>query len=39
MRTLAPLLRPAFAWNHDRIMAWGYEGLARKLATDAARPA
>jgi uncharacterized protein YndB with AHSA1/START domain len=36
MRALAPLLRPVFAWNHDRVMAWGYEGLARKLAEHAA---
>lgn len=32
MRVLAPLLRPVFAWNHDRVMAWGHEGLVRKLA-------
>jgi uncharacterized protein YndB with AHSA1/START domain len=37
MRTLAPLLRPVFTWNHDRVMAWGYEGLARKLAAEIAR--
>jgi uncharacterized protein YndB with AHSA1/START domain len=23
--------RPAFAWNHHRIMRWGGEGLAREL--------
>jgi uncharacterized protein YndB with AHSA1/START domain len=33
MRVLAPLLRPVFAWNHNKVMAWGREGLARKLAT------
>lgn len=31
MNALAPLLRPAFAWNHDVVMRWGGEGLARKL--------
>lgn len=31
MRALAPLLRPVFAWNHGKVMAWGYEGLRRKL--------
>ena len=31
MRALAPLLKPAFAWNHDVVMRWGGEGLARRL--------
>ena len=31
-RLLAPLARPVFAWNHNVVMGWGYEGLARKLA-------
>ena len=31
MNALAPLARPAFAWNHDRVMAAGGEGLARRL--------
>lgn len=31
MRALAPLLRPAFIWNHRMVMAWGYEGLCRRL--------
>ena len=31
MNLLAPLLRPAFEWNHDWVMAQGGEGLARKL--------
>lgn len=30
-RALAPLLRPAFAWNHNVVMAWGREGLAHRL--------
>jgi uncharacterized protein YndB with AHSA1/START domain len=32
MNTLAPLLRPAFAWNHDWVMRQGGEGLARRVA-------
>ncbi len=32
MRLAAPLLRPVFAWNHGKVMGWGYEGLTRKLA-------
>lgn len=31
MRTLAPLLRPVFAWNHGKVMGWGREDIARKL--------
>ena len=31
MRLLAPVLRPAFAWNHTKVMAWGYEGLCKRL--------
>ena len=31
MRALAPIARPAFEWNHDVIMAWGLEGLKRRL--------
>jgi uncharacterized protein YndB with AHSA1/START domain len=31
MNRLAPALRGAFAWNHDMVMAWGGEGLARRL--------
>jgi uncharacterized protein YndB with AHSA1/START domain len=33
MNVLAPLLRPAFAWNHDIVMRWGGESLARRLGT------
>ena len=32
MRALAPLLRPAFAWNHNAVMAAGESGLRRLLA-------
>ena len=31
MNVLAPLGGPAFAWNHDRIMRAGGEGLAKLL--------
>jgi hypothetical protein len=31
MRTFAPVLRPAFVWNHGVVMGWGYEGLCRRL--------
>ena len=31
MNLIAPLARPFFKWNHDVIMNWGGEGLAKKL--------
>jgi hypothetical protein len=31
MNRLAPLARPVFGWNHDVVMRWGGEGLARRL--------
>ena len=31
MNAIGPLAAPAFRWNHDRIMRWGGEGLARHL--------
>jgi hypothetical protein len=31
MNAVAPLARPVFAWNHDLVMRWGGEGLAREL--------
>ena len=31
MNVLAPLLAPAFAWNHDQVMRAGGKGLARHL--------
>jgi uncharacterized protein YndB with AHSA1/START domain len=31
MNAFGPLAKPAFAWNHHRIMRWGGEGLARHL--------
>jgi len=33
MNVLKPLLKPFFTWNHDIVMRWGGEGLARKLGT------
>jgi hypothetical protein len=35
MNLLAPLLRPLFAWNHNRVMAEGEKGLARYLQQQA----
>ena len=32
MRALLPVLRPAFAWNHNAVMAAGEIGLRRHLA-------
>lgn len=34
MNLLAPLGRPVFRWNHDRIMRRGGHGLARHLRTE-----
>ena len=31
MNAIAPLARPAFAWNHNHVMRGGGEGLARLL--------
>ncbi|HKQ32652.1 MAG TPA: polyketide cyclase, partial [Thermodesulfobacteriota bacterium] len=31
MNLIAPLARPIFKWNHDVVMKWGAEGLARRL--------
>jgi hypothetical protein len=31
MNRMAPLLRPAFEWNHDWVMARGGEGIAKLL--------
>jgi len=33
MNLLAPVAKPIFRWNHDVVMAWGGEGLARRLGT------
>lgn len=34
MNLLAPLARPLFAWNHDVVMGWGAQGLARRLGCE-----
>ncbi len=34
MNVLGPLARPAFMWNHDRVMRQGGEGLARELGVE-----
>jgi hypothetical protein len=31
MNLLTPVARPFFKWNHDVVMRWGAEGLARRL--------
>ncbi|MCC6724747.1 MAG: SRPBCC family protein [Saprospiraceae bacterium] len=31
MNLLAPIARPIFAWNHDKVMAAGFEGLKKRL--------
>jgi len=34
MNLISPLAKPLFKWNHDVVMRWGAEGLARRLGTD-----
>ena len=31
MNLFGPVARPVFAWNHDVVMRWGGEGLARRV--------
>ncbi|HVY55387.1 MAG TPA: SRPBCC family protein [Thermodesulfobacteriota bacterium] len=31
MNLISPLAKPLFKWNHDVVMKWGAEGLARRL--------
>jgi hypothetical protein len=31
MNAVSPFARPIFEWNHDLVMRWGGEGLARRL--------
>lgn len=33
MNLIAPLARPLFRWNHNIVMSWGAEGLAKRLGT------
>lgn len=37
MNALAPFLKPVFEWNHDVVMRWGAEGLARYLGCELIR--
>jgi hypothetical protein len=34
MNLLAPAARPLFKWNHDVVMNWGAEGIARQLGVE-----
>jgi hypothetical protein len=34
MNRLAPIARPAFAWNHDYVMRQGAQGLATQLGAE-----
>jgi hypothetical protein len=34
MNAVAPLARPLFERNHDVVMRWGGEGLARRLGAE-----
>jgi hypothetical protein len=34
MNLLTPIARPIFKWNHDVVMRWGAEGLAKKLGVE-----
>ena len=34
MNMLAPVARPLFKWNHDVVMNWGAEGIARRLGVE-----
>lgn len=34
MRRLAPVLRRAFAWNHDKVMRWGLTGARARLGAE-----
>jgi uncharacterized protein YndB with AHSA1/START domain len=33
MNVLSPIARPLFEWNHNVVMSWGAQGLARRLGT------
>jgi len=34
MNLLAPIARPFFNWNHNVVMGWGGEGLAKRLGVE-----
>ena len=31
MNLIAPIARPFFSWNHNVVMGWGGEGLAKSV--------
>ncbi|MGZ3298877.1 MAG: SRPBCC family protein, partial [Asticcacaulis sp.] len=33
MRAMAPVLRPVFAWNHEKVMGWGLKGIRARLGS------
>jgi len=33
MNLIGPVAKPFFSWNHNVVMGWGGEGLARRLGT------
>lgn len=35
MNLIAPIARPFFSWNHNVVMGWGGEGLAKRLGVEA----
>ena len=34
MNLLSPIARPLFEWNHNVVMSWGAQGLAKRLGVD-----
>jgi len=38
MNIIAPITRPFFSWNHNVIMDWGKEGLAKRLSETRSPP-
>jgi hypothetical protein len=34
MNLLAPIAKPFFSWNHNVVMGWGGEGLAKRLGIE-----
>jgi uncharacterized protein YndB with AHSA1/START domain len=38
MNLISPIAKPFFRWNHDKIMGWGGEGLARRLGCQLLQP-
>ena len=38
MNLLSPIARPLFEWNHDVVMGWGSQGLAKRLGACVVEP-